>query len=229
MSNETEAKNDVTVNLTMVRPVGLKAIDAGIATLSTVTKTVNSYIHNLNMAVALHANEHGDCTRALAIYKAMPASYRRLMVVDWYHLYTNIRFTEKKEGIYQSVGMLKATAKTYREFDEAEAEATPFYQLAETTPEEKPFNFDNFFKAVKALASKADKKIEEGKVPASDVSKITAITSVLKNIDPTALLKAEVASLKAELEALKNPANQDNTNTDKTDDTVAQLPVQQAA
>lgn len=143
----------------------LKKIDSNIKLIVTNAAKLNGRIHDTAVMIAAHAEEHGDCTRALALVKAMPASMRRTMLVLWFDTFTPIRVRLAND----KVGMLKAEAKGFVAFDVAGGTAKPFYELAEENAE-KSYDFAALVKMVESLGKQIAKKVEDGKVPANDVA-----------------------------------------------------------
>jgi len=141
----------------------LKIIDRNVKRIVTNGQKLNVLIHETAVLIAEHAKQHGDCTRALALVKAMPASMRRTMLVLWFDTFTPIRVSLTND----KVGMLKETAKTYVPFDIEGGKAKPFYELAEETPE-KSYDFAALVKMVESLGKQIEKKIDEGKVKPTD-------------------------------------------------------------
>ena len=149
----------------------LKNIDSNIKRITTNAKKLNELIHSTAIMVIQHAKEHGDCTRALALVKAMPASMRRTMLVLWFETYTPIRVKLNDD----KVGILKETAKNYVAWDIDGATATPFYELAEQNAEEKVYDYAALVAMVERLSKQIEKKIEAGAVPDADVEKAQAL------------------------------------------------------
>lgn len=140
--------------------MSLKSIDQRIRRIVTNSAKLNVLIHETAVMVAKHASEHGDCTRALSLVKAMPASMRRTMLVLWFNTYTPIRVVLTND----KVGMLKPEAKGYVPFDIEGGSETPFYELAEQNAESQPLDFDKLVAMLPALAKRIEKKIENGEV-----------------------------------------------------------------
>ena len=153
--------------------MSLKIIDKNIASIVTSANKLNTLIHATAMLVASHAKEHGDCTRALTLVKAMPASMRRTMLVLWFETYTPIRVMEKNG----KVGMLKEAAKNYTPFDLEAGDLNPFYELAETNPEGAVYDFAKLVEMVARIGKQIDKKIEDGKVAPEDIDSARAISA----------------------------------------------------
>ena len=149
----------------------LKNIDSNIKRITTNAKKLNELIHSTAIMVIQHAKEHGDCTRALALVKAMPASMRRTMLVLWFETYTPIRVKLNDD----KVGILKEAAKNFTPWDIDGATATPFYELAEQNAEEKVYDYAALVAMVERLSKQIEKKIEAGAVPDADVEKAQAL------------------------------------------------------
>lgn len=158
--------------------MSLKNIDKNIRAITTSAAKLNMLIHTTAMMVAAHAQEHGDCTRALSLVKAMPASMRRTMLVLWFNTYTPIRVIEKND----KVGMLKETAKGYTPFDLEAGNQTPFFDLAEQNPETGVLDFDKLVALVARLSKTIDKRIDDGKVADEDVESAKAISRTLSGL-----------------------------------------------
>ena len=149
----------------------LKNIDRNIRTITTNAAKLNMLIHETGIMVLEHAKEHGDCTRALALVKAMPASMRRTMLVLWFETYSPIRIRQAND----KVGILKPAAKGYTDWNIEGAKATPFFALAEKNPEAKSYSFDDLVKMVERLSKQIEKKIADGEVPEDDVASAQAL------------------------------------------------------
>lgn len=148
----------------------LKNIDRNIRTITTNAAKLNMLIHTTGIMVLEHAKEHRDCTRALALVKAMPASMRRTMLVLWFETYSPIRIREAND----KVGILKEAAKGYTDWNIEGAKEMPFFELANQNPE-KSYSFDDLVKMVERLSKQIEKKIADGKVPEDDVASAQAL------------------------------------------------------
>lgn len=154
--------------------MSLKIIDTNIRAVTSNANKLNVLIHTTAMMIAEHAKEHGDCTRALALVKAMPASMRRTMLVLWFATYTPIRVMEKND----KVGMLKEAAKNFTPFDLEAGDLTPFYELADQNPENQQlYDFAKLVEMVSRIGKQIEKKIEDGKVAPEDIDSAHAIAA----------------------------------------------------
>lgn len=153
----------------------LKKIDANLKRITTNGHKLNVLIHDTGMLILEHAKEHGDCTRALSLVKAMPASMRRTMLIQWIETFSpiRVRFNDDK------VGMLKEKAKTYTPFDLKGAAATPFYEMAEATPEKAPLTYEQVLAMLPALAKRIQKRAEEGEIEENAIEKSLKLAKAL--------------------------------------------------
>jgi len=151
--------------------MSLKIIDKNIRTIVTNANKLNVLIHDTAMLIANHAKEHGDCTRALSLVKAMPASMRRTMLVLWFDTFTPIRVVLANDR----VGIAKEGTKLFKPWDLELGNETPFYTLAEQNPESKIMDFDKLVAMVAGLAKQIEKRIEDGKVKEEDIASAHAI------------------------------------------------------
>lgn len=160
--------------------MSLKIIDKRIVTLSANAAKLNAYIHVTAVMVMEHAKAHGDCTRALSLVKAMPASMRRTMLIAWFAKYSPIAV---KLGDSEAVGFskkynnLKTDEAKAAQWDIEAAKADPFYAMAEAVPEAKEYNLAALINMVKVLSKRINEKVDEGKVAANDVEKAKELTA----------------------------------------------------
>jgi len=166
--------------------MSLKIIQKNIKQITTSAAKLNMLIHTTGMLVIEHARPqadggHGDCSIALNLINAMPASMRRTMLKLWFETYSPIRF-QMKDGLCVKVGMLKDTAKGFTPFNVDDARENPFFTLAEQNPEGKVLDFDAILNMVKGLSKRIDKQVEEGKVKPEDVASARAASISLAGL-----------------------------------------------
>lgn len=162
----------------MTNATTLKAIDKNIKMVATSGAKLNKLIHDTAMQIANHAKEHGDCTRALMLAKAMPASMRRTMLVLWFHTFTPIRVMLQND----KVGISKEGAKLYVDWNLEEGDQTPFYELAEQNPEQQPMDIEKILGLIAGLAKRIEKKVEEGAVKPEAVEGAKSLSRALSAI-----------------------------------------------
>lgn len=164
----------------------LKAIHSKIALVRSSGAKLNELIHETALMILEHAQKHGDCTPAFQLVLAMPASMRRSMLIQWFATFSPIRIKTDFSG----VGMLKPTSKGYTDFDIEAASVTPFYVMAEGTPENAPKMLD--FMAILNLVKKAVERIEseadEGHIAEDDKAPALALAKSIRSV-----LKGNVA------------------------------------
>ena len=168
--------------------MSLKTIDKNIKTITTNAAKLNVLIHETAMLIMSHAKEHGDCSRALTLVNAMPASMRRTMLVAWFDKYSPIRVVQTNNR----VGILKATAKNYVEWNLEGAEAEPFYELAEAIPEKPALDFNALVEMVKRLGKTIEKKIEDGGVVDTDIESAKALARAVSGLKVDRVFKDDV-------------------------------------
>ncbi len=156
--------------------MSLKKIDSNIKLIVTNAAKLNGRIHETAVLIVAHAAEHGDCTRALTLVKAMPASMRRAMLIEWFRTFSPIRVSVSND----KVGLLKDGQKGFVAFDVDAGTAKPFFEMAKDTPEAEDLTFDGVNEAIAALIKRLSKRVEEGKVAANDVDAIATRIASLK-------------------------------------------------
>lgn len=161
--------------------MSLKIIDRNLNVIGKSADKLNALIHETAMMILNHANEHGDCTRALTLHNKMPASMRRTMLKLWFETNSPIRF-QTKDGLATKVGMLKPEAKGFVPFNPVTADATPFFAMAEANPEKQPIDFDKALKMIESLAKRLAKDVDEGKVADGDADSVKAVVNALTGI-----------------------------------------------
>lgn len=157
--------------------MSLKKIKGNIRRITTNAQKLNVLIHETGVLILEHAQAHGDCTEALNLVKAMPASMRRTMLVLWFDTYSPIRVALQND----KVGLAKAESKNFKPFDIEAAKATPFYELAEQNPE-KSYDFAALVKMVESLGKQIEKKIADGKVPVEDRASAEAVARKVQSL-----------------------------------------------
>lgn len=159
----------------------LKTIDTAIALAATTANKANDLFHEAAMMVFRHAapkqvhadcSGSGDCTRALKIVRAMPASYRRTMMIEWFRKNTPIVVKLSDNGDkceYSAAYKKMSNEDKLAAWDIENANTEAFFDIAEATPEEKPFDLSAMVKFVEGLSKRVENKIEKGAVPEADL------------------------------------------------------------
>jgi hypothetical protein len=170
----------------------LKQIDGEIAKFATSAAALNVQCHAVAMMIYLHAAPKdvgpdcegtGDCTRAVKLVRAMPASFRRTMMIDWFAKNSPIRIKLSDTGdkCQYDPKYSKLTAEEKLACWNLEnANTEPFYDLADKTPEEKIFNLAAMIKFVESIGKRVEKSIEKGEIPADDMATALALQTKLQ-------------------------------------------------
>lgn len=163
----------------------LKQIDKAIASFTMNGDKLNRQGHVIAMAIANHAVKHGDCTRALSLVKAMPASMRRTTMIAWFAKFTPIAV---KLGDSEAVGFnakylaLKTPEAKAKAWNIIGGDAEPFYAMAETTPEQADLTLAQLIAMVQGLSKRITGKMTDGKVAANDVNKAKELVAKIDAI-----------------------------------------------
>src|ERR1700747_1334371 len=180
----------------------LKQIDANIVLVRTNSAALNELIQNTAMDILEHARQHKDCTRAQQLVNAMPRSFRRSILIEWFATFSPI---VTKDSDDWNAKMHKPDSKLFRPFDLEGAAAKPWYEMAEDKPE-KAYDFAELVKMVSRLSSAIDSKIKNGKVPEKDVPSAEAIVAKLAGLSFQHITPAE-PNIPAEVDNSGNVIN----------------------
>ena len=175
----------------------LKQIDSAIAKFATSAAALNEQCHTVAMMIFRHAAPKavgpdcegtGDCTRAVKLVRAMPASFRRTMMVEWFAKNTPIRIKLGDSGdkcqYDPKYARLTADDKlAYWNLERANSER--FCELADKTPEVKIFNFAAMMKFVEGIGKRIEKEVEKGTIPADDMETAMALQVKLQALKVT--------------------------------------------
>lgn len=170
----------------------LKDIDKRVGQVDKLGSGLNLYIHETALMIARFAapeaaggEGNGDCTRAVKLVRAMPASMRREMLILWFATYTPIRIKLSDNGDkceYDPAYKKLAPTEKPGKWELPQAAETAFYDIAKTVPEEKPFDLDAMVKMVESLTKRIEKKLEDNKVPEADVLTAQSLAITLGGI-----------------------------------------------
>lgn len=174
--------------------INLKTIDKRVARVSVLGRELNTFIHETGMMIVYHAaptgaspdaKDSGDCTRALSLVRAMPASMRRTMMIEWFQKFTPIRIKLSDNGDkceFDAKYKKEAPADKLAWWKVSEAAELPFYDIAENTPEGKTYSLAELLKMVERLSKQIEKKVEEGKVPEEDRDNAMALARAVSGV-----------------------------------------------
>lgn len=134
----------------------------------------DAVVTTLAVAIMQHAKDHGDCSRALRLVEAMPASARRAALIQWFGKYSPIAVTYAKEADKRRVGLRKPGTQGYNAFNIDAAREHPYYEKQVANEEAALFGLEDFNEKILRLADFADKRLKEGKVKAADATALRA-------------------------------------------------------
>ena len=175
---------------------------AEITAIKTDAHNFNQRVHKCALDIFDRSQVHGDCSQAQLLVMALPRSFRRLALIEWFSRYTPIVTKDSED--WESK-MHKPESKLYRPFERESADANPWFQIAENNPERKKkvWTFDAFVQFIANKAAEMDKKADNGDIPEEDVESIKAMT-------------ARLSAMKFERVEVKAPPAEAETDDDST-------------
>lgn len=183
--------------------ITLKQIDGNIATVAKLGTEFNLFIQETALMIVRHAapseiNDDcvgsGDCTRAIKLARAMPASMRREMLALWFKTFTPIRIKISDNGdrcefdpIYKKqekaakINQDPTKGKVW--WNLTEAAETSFGDVAEANREQEVslLDFADLIKMVTSVSKRIEKQIAENKVKPEDLPYAHAIAAKVAN------------------------------------------------
>lgn len=168
----------------------LKKINSNIKRIRLNGDKLNGLIHETGMLILTHVQEHRNATPAQQLVMAMPASMRRSMLIAWFEKYSPVVV---KDSADFNGKVKKESSADYTPFDLIGAAEEPFWKIAEQTPE-KSYSFEKLLELAQRMGKTIKKKIEDGKVPAEDVTSAMVLATTLEALN---------------VERVKAPANED--------------------
>lgn len=172
----------------------LKQIDAKIASFATSAQKVNVMAHDIAMIIFRHAapkavaegcEGSGDCTRAVKLVRAMPASFRREMMIEWFRKYSPIRIKLSDNGDacgYDPKYKALSPEDKIAWWRIEDANTDPFYEIAGRTPETKVLSFEDLMKMVEGMAKRIEKKANDGEIDPKDVEAAHALSAAIAKV-----------------------------------------------
>lgn len=181
--------------------MNLKQINSGIRSVATSGTKFVALVQATAVGIIQHAEATGDCTPALRLVKAMPASMRRERLIRFFAAYSPIGMNVKED----KVGLIKATAKNYVAFNATGAAATSWD--VDPAREDSDGNLpdttlETVQKQIGSLAKRLQGLVKDNRIPANDLPEVNSRIEALVAMGPV----DEVASLRAEVARLKQAA-----------------------
>jgi len=172
----------------------LKQIDSAIAKFATSAAALNEQCHTVAMMIFRHAAPKaagpdcqgtGDCTRAVKLVRAMPASFRRTMMIDWFAKNSPIVIKLGDSGDKCQYNLKYSTLTDSDKlacWNLERANSERFYDLADKTPELKIFNLKAMIQFVESIGKRIEKEVEKGAIPADDMDTALALQAKLQAV-----------------------------------------------
>lgn len=161
----------------------LKTINKRIAYIMRNTASMNVYVQETAVGILEHAKETGDCTAALRLVQALPKSYRRGLLINWFGAYSPIGMNVGTG----KVGFHRPEAKAFRPFDIDAARINPWYDSAEANREDLPdTTTDEAQKKIFGVAKGLQKRLDAGEVAPEHrdnvIDMVAALTALGKKV-----------------------------------------------
>lgn len=122
------------------KDAGLKAIDGMIKGVAKGYAGVQNLTQEAAVAIVIHAKDFGDCSRAKALARAVPARERNSLI-GWFSKYSPIGIKMGQVAKDDQVRFIKPESKNYNDFDVDGAKANMWWDdPAGANPEPKPLN-----------------------------------------------------------------------------------------
>lgn len=154
----------------------LKQIDNNIRRVRTNSGKWNKLVHDTAVAIVEHAKEHGDCTRALKLVQAMPASVKRSALINWFAEYSPITMNVKK-------AIVRLNKNRAGDYNLDGARVNPWYEIAEAEKEELPdTTLVDVRDMLDKLAKRIDKRVTDGKIAANDKERIVTMQKAIAKL-----------------------------------------------
>lgn len=164
----------------------LRIINQRIKHIAKAAASLNTYIHETAVGIIQHALDTGDCTAALRLVQAMPKSQRRGLVVTWFGRYSPIGMNVSTG----KVGLHREGAKSYNPFNVDAARLNPFYDMPEAQKEDLPVTLEDVRNNIFSLATRLQKKMDNGEIPEADKVVVTSTVTALKALGAAVPLAA---------------------------------------
>ena len=148
--------------MTNVSP--LKAFRKSIAQIHAMGGKLAELVHTTAIAMASHAQEHGDMTLFVDLYNALHTATRRKAFAVWLSDFTPIRLKVKDDvALAKGSRILKEAEKGFTPWDIEGLNAVTYWDY---TQEKDPraLDADAILKAIDRLSKRLDKAIEKGTV-----------------------------------------------------------------
>lgn len=155
-------------------------MDKGIAFVRSNGERLDAIVHAVAVAIMRHAKDNGDCTRALRLVEAMPASGRRAALIQWFGQYSPIAVTYAKEAEKRRVGLRKVGTPGYNAFNIDAAEAQPYWAKQVANEEAALLGIGDANEKILKMADYLAGRVKAGKVDKDAVEAVNAKVAALR-------------------------------------------------
>lgn len=162
--------------------MNINQIRAAISGLNKRYVNANQQAQLIALAIVRHAKEHGDCSEAPRLVRALPPRLRNMMV-GWFTNVSPIGIRMGKTAADDMVKLVQTSNKNYHPFDMAKAEANKWYDDPfAVNPAEKPLDtLTDFRERIQKLFETTLKGIKDGKFDERYTADIEADVKALRD------------------------------------------------
>ena len=140
----------------------LKSIDNGIRGIRSSRANYVKNTQTLGLAIIRHAKEHGDCSRALYLVRALGKKEQQQMI-KWFAAFSPIKVTLGKTPKDDKYKFAERDAKTYNDFNIDGATAVHWLDFEKPKASPKEFNLNSFRTDLQKLLKRYETLIKDGK------------------------------------------------------------------
>lgn len=177
----------MTTTKTNEAETGLKKIDGMIKGVVKGYSSAQNLVQETAVLIVMHAKDYGDCSRAKALARAVPARERNSLI-GWFSKYSPIGIKMGNVAKDDQVRFIKPESKNYNDFDIDGAKANMWYDdPAGANPEPKPLNtLENFWEIMLKMADReiknAEKTGDDAKYDEADREKVLQMGKEVKRL-----------------------------------------------
>lgn len=139
----------------------LAQIDTGIRGIKTSRANYVKNTQILALAIMRHAKEHGDCSRALYLVRAV-GKKEQSQLIKWFMAFSPVKVTLGKTPKDDKYRFSEKDAKTYNDFNLEGAEAVHWLEYDKPKAPPKSFNLNSFRTDLQKLLKKYEAHIKAG-------------------------------------------------------------------
>jgi hypothetical protein len=163
-----------------IKLLDVAGITAGIATIATSAKDVQSAVHGLAVSCLAHVRDHGDTTLAVRLLAVLPSGQRRNTLAQWFKVYSSGKMSlfADKNGVWTA----KLKERTPEDFKVEESMDVEYGDLLpEAKVRDKPMTLADLVKEIVKF-TKNDKMLKDGHTPVVGADIVRAAQKALAAI-----------------------------------------------